>query len=258
MAGYTEALADNRRVNANGARVGRASFTNPGPRSLMGGFAKPVAKPKPSESDAPLIVVVDDDDDVRESLGELMQSVGLETACFGSTQELQAAVLPDRPGCLVLDVRMPGSSGLDFQHRLASKGNAKPIVFITGHGDIPMTVQAMKAGAIDFLIKPVRDQALLDAVKVGIEKDIERRAMMRIVKEHADRFATLTPRERQVMREVARGQMNKQIAFDLGISQITVKLHRSNVMRKMQAASVGELIRAWEMLPVRVQAIEPL
>jgi FixJ family two-component response regulator len=148
-----------------------------------------------------------------------------------------------------LDVRMPGASGLDLQQQLAAKGNLKPIIFLTGHGDIPMTVQAMKAGAIDFLTKPVRDQTLLDAVTVAIERDIEQRADARRAKQHLDRFATLTLRERQVLREVTRGRLNKQIAFDLGIKEITVKLHRGNVMRKMQAASVGELIRAWETLP---------
>ena len=144
---------------------------------------------------------------------------------------------------------MPGASGLDLQHQLAAKGNLKPIIFLTGHGDIPMTVQAMKAGAVDFLTKPFRDQTLLDAITVAIEKDVEQRAVNRRAKEHSGLFETLTQRERQVMREVARGRLNKQIAFDLGIKEITVKLHRGNVMRKMKAASIGELIRVWETLP---------
>jgi len=220
-----------------------------GSRAPLGSIAKPGRTPGPAEEESPLVLLVDDDEEVRLALGELMQSVGLDAVCFGSARELLDSDLPDRPGCLVLDVRMPGSSGLDFQHHLASSGNAKPIVFVTGHGDIPMTVQAMKAGAVDFLTKPVRDQALLDAVKTGIERDLAQRAARRIARLQADRFAALTPRERQVMREVAHGRLNKQIAFDLGISQITVKLHRGNVMRKMQAASVGELIRAWEALP---------
>jgi FixJ family two-component response regulator len=222
---------------------------NHGFRPSVGSTARSVRAPAPLEDEPPLVLLVDDDEEVRLALAELMQSVGLEAACFGSARELLESALPDRPGCLVLDVRMPGSSGLDFQRHLASSGNAKPIVFITGHGDIPMTVQAMKAGAVDFLTKPVRDQALLDAVRTGIERDIAQRAARRIATAHADRFATLTPRERQVMREVARGRLNKQIAFDLGISQITVKLHRGNVRRKMQAASVSELVRAWETLP---------
>lgn len=200
-------------------------------------------------ADCPLVLVVDDDSDVRNSLQELMESVGLDVACFASPHELLNAGLPDRPGCLVLDVRMPGASGLDLQHQLAARGIAKPIVFLTGYGDIPMTVQAMKAGAIDFLTKPVRDQTLLDAVIAGIQRDIEQRVRDQNINQHVARFATLTPRERQVLREVARGRLNKQIAFDLGISEVTVKLHRSNVMRKMHTLSVGELIRAWDSLP---------
>jgi FixJ family two-component response regulator len=201
-----------------------------------------------AEMERPLILIVDDDERVRTALAELMLSVGLDAICFASTRELLDADLRRRPGCLVLDVRMPGSSGLDLQNHLVTKGDAPPIIFLTGHGDIPMTVRAMKAGAVDFLTKPVRDQALLDAVTAGIERDIARRSEALLVKRHADRLATLTQRERQVFREVARGRVNKQIAFDLGISVVTVKLHRSNVMRKMQAASVGELIRAWETL----------
>lgn len=200
-------------------------------------------------ADCPLVLVVDDDAGVRNSLQELMESVGLDVACFPSPSELLNVGLPDRPGCLVLDVRMPGASGLDLQHQLAARGIAKPIIFLTGYGDIPMTVQAMKAGAIDFLTKPVRDQTLLDAVIAGIQRDFEQRAQAQNIHQHATRFATLTPRERQVFREVAHGRLNKQIAFDLGISEITVKLHRSNVMRKMGAISVGELIRAWDSLP---------
>ena len=199
--------------------------------------------------DRPLVLIVDDDAAVRAAIEELMLSVGIDAAGFGSTHELLEADLPDRPGCLILDVRMPGSSGLDLQQHLAATGNAKPIVFLTGHGDIPMTVQAMKAGAVDFLTKPVRDQSLLDAVTTGIERDIAQRADARLIKQQADRHATLTTRERQVLRQVARGRLNKQIAYDLGISEVTVKLHRSSVMRKMAVATVGELIRAWDMLP---------
>lgn len=199
--------------------------------------------------DRPLVLIVDDDAAVRTSIEELMLSVGIDAAGFGSTRELLDANLPDRPGCLVLDVRMPGSSGLDLQQHLAATGNPRPIVFLTGHGDIPMSVQAMKAGAIDFLTKPVRDQSLLDAVTAGIERDLAQRADAAMVKQQADRHATLTPRERQVLAQVALGRLNKQIAYDLGISEVTVKLHRSSVMRKMAAATVGELIRAWDMLP---------
>jgi len=204
---------------------------------------------RPAEQDRPLVVIVDDDAAVRTSIEELMLSVGIDAAGFGSTRELLEAKLPERPGCLVLDVRMPGSSGLDLQQHLAAAGNAKPIIFLTGHGDIPMSVQAMKAGAIDFLTKPVRDQSLLDAVTLGIERDLAQRADAQVTKLQADRYGTLSPRERQVLRQVAQGRLNKQIAFDLGISEVTVKLHRSSVMRKMVANTVGELIRAWDLLP---------
>jgi FixJ family two-component response regulator len=210
-----------------------------------------------ADSDDPLVLIVDDDAKVREALAELLASVGLETACFGAARELLDSSLPDRPGCLVLDVRLPGLSGLDFQNHLASNGNAKPIVFLTGHGDIPMSVQAMKAGAVDFLTKPVRDQDLIDAITVGIDRDIAQRAAAERVGRQVARYKTLTARERQVLREVARGRINKQIAFDLGISEITVKLHRGNLMRKMQAASVGDIIRAWEALPAGLREKEP-
>lgn len=201
----------------------------------------------------PLILVVDDDVDVREAIRELLLSVGLDAICFGSTRELLDCGMIDQASCLILDVRMPGSSGLDLQQHLVASGIVKPIVFLTGHGDIPMSVQAMKAGALDFLTKPFRDQTLLDAVAIGIERDAAQRADALVVERHLERFATLTPRESQVMQEVALGRLNKQIAYDLGISEITVKLHRSNVMRKMEAASIGELIRAWESIPVPVR-----
>jgi FixJ family two-component response regulator len=166
------------------------------------------------DADRPLVLIVDDDEEVRSSLRDLLLSAGIDACCFASTQELLRAELPERPGCLILDVRMPGASGLDLQQHLAMNGNARPIIFLTGHGDIAMTVQAMKAGAIDFLTKPARDQTLLDAVAAGIEKDISQRTAARLVKQHADRYATLTPRERETLREVVRGRLNKQIAFD--------------------------------------------
>jgi FixJ family two-component response regulator len=209
------------------------------------------------EEDTPLVFVVDDDEEVRTALSELMFSVGLEAECCASTRDLMDSPLLERAGCLVLDVRMPGASGLDLQQHLASAGISKPIVFLTGHGDIPMSVQAMKAGAVDFLTKPVRDQTLLDAVTAGIERDMANRVNARAVQTHVEHYQTLTPRECQVMREVALGRLNKQIAFDLGITEITVKLHRSNVMRKMQAKSVGELIRAWEKLPADIRETIP-
>jgi FixJ family two-component response regulator len=208
-------------------------------------------------SERPLVLIVDDDEAVRSALQELMFSVGLDAAGFASARELLDTTLPDRSGCLVLDVRLPGTSGLDLQQQLASTGKTKPIVFLTGHGDIPMTVQAMKAGAIDFLTKPVRDQTLLDAVTAGIERDVTQRAKARVARQHVDHYKSLTRRERQVLHAVALGRFNKQIAYDLGISEVTVKLHRSNVMRKMHAMSVGELIRAWEALPAELRGEDP-
>jgi FixJ family two-component response regulator len=207
-----------------------------------------------NESSQPLVIVVDDDAAVREAVQELVQSAGMECVSFASTRELLDTDVLDRPGCLVLDVRMPGSSGLDLQLHLTASGNPKPIVFLTGYGDVPMSVQAMKAGAIDFLTKPVRDQTLLDAVTAGIKRDLAQRAEAKVMRSNVNRLETLTPRERQVLHEVARGRVNKQIAFDLGISEVTVKLHRGNVMRKMQASSIGELIRIWEALPVHMRA----
>lgn len=214
---------------------------------------EPVSTQSRGRDEQPLVLIVDDDARIREALQELMLSVGIDSTSFASTRELLDSDLPDQPGCLILDVRMPGSSGLDLQNHLAMSGNAKPIIFLTGHGDIPMSVRAMKAGAIDFLTKPVRDQTLLDAVTDGIARDISQRTSAQVVKQYVERLAMLTPRERQVLREVAHGRLNKQIAFDLGISEITVKLHRGNVMRKMQATSVAELIRAWEALPDHVR-----
>ena len=160
--------------------------------------------------------------------------MALTPSVLARTHELLEAEIPDRPGCLVLDVRMPGLSGLDLQQHLAASGNPKPIIFLTGHGDIPMTVQAMKAGAVHFLTKPFRDQSLLDAVTAGTERDRAQRIDAGLIREQTDHFATLTVREREVLRLVALGRLNKQIAFDLGITEVTVKLHRSSVMRKIR------------------------
>ncbi|TGX55732.1 response regulator transcription factor [Sphingomonas gei] len=202
----------------------------------------------------PLVLIVDDDKAVRDALHELLESVGIDAVRYASPRDLLAADREDRPGCLILDVRMPGGSGLDLQHRLVSARDAKPIIFLTGHGDIPMSVEAMKAGAVDFLTKPVRDQTLLDAVSTGIARDRARRAERRVTDQLLDRHASLTPREREVLRHVARGRLNKQVAYDLAISEVTVKLHRGNVMRKMDAATIGELIRAWEMIAPHLPA----
>lgn len=213
----------------------------------------PLSRQQKNDLSEPIVIIVDDDAAVREALSELILSAGLRPVSFASTREVLDADILDSPGCLILDVRMPGSSGLHLQHHLAERGNSKPIIFLTGHGDIPMTVQAMKAGAVDFLTKPVRDQTLLDAVIAGIALDAARRANALVVGRNIERLVTLTHREREILREVARGRLNKQIAFDLGISAVTVKLHRANAMRKMEAGSIGELIRAWETLPAAMR-----
>ncbi|PDT13130.1 DNA-binding response regulator [Rhizobium sp. J15] len=213
----------------------------------------PLSVQRGCEEDQPLVIIVDDDAPLREALSELILSAGFQPVSFASTRELLDADILDRPGCLILDVRMPGASGLHLQSHLAENGVVKPIIFLTGHGDIPMTVQAMKAGAVDFLTKPVRDQTLLDAVTAAIAMDCERRAEAAIANRNIERLETLTQREREVLHEVARGRLNKQIAFDLGISEVTVKLHRSNVMHKMEVGSIGELIRAWETLPAQMR-----
>ena len=223
----------------------RTDFSSLGRSALHFGPGE-VEEDEPAES---LVVVVDDDPRIREPIVSLLGSVGIAAISFGSAREMLQADLPDRPGCFILDVRMPGLSGLDLQQILIAKGVGRPIVFLTGHADIAMSVQAMKFGAVDFLTKPFRDQTLLDAVGVAIEQDRERRAADCVARQHAALIATLTPRERQVLRAVAVGRLNKQIAYDLGISEITVKLHRGNVMRKLSASSVGDLVRLWEVLP---------
>jgi FixJ family two-component response regulator len=217
------------------------------------GRSAPLPSLRRSAADQALVIIVDDQESVREGLSELILSAGFQPVCFASAREFLDADLSDTPGCMILDVRMPGASGLDLQRHLAQSGNPKPIIFLTGHGDIPMSVQAMKAGAVDFLTKPVRDQTLLDAVVAGVAIDAAQRAKARIARLHADRYKTLTLRERQVMCAVALGRLNKQIAFDLGISEVTVKLHRSNAMRKMRLTSVGEVVRAWEVLPAEMR-----
>lgn len=205
--------------------------------------------PAPSPlTDDPLVLVVDDDAGMREAVVDLLRSVGIESLAFGSTAELLAAAVPDRPGCLILDVRLPGLGGLEFQTRLESLGIALPIVFMTGFADVPMSVRAMKAGAMDFLIKPFRDQDMLDAVEAAIARDRSRRRDRAAAMTVESLAATLTPREREVMAEVVKGRLNKQIAGDLGISEVTVKLHRGKVMRKMQVRSVADLVRKAEVL----------
>jgi FixJ family two-component response regulator len=199
----------------------------------------------------PLVFIVEDDDSMRRALSNLFQSVGLEVRIFASAAEMLQGELPDVAGCLVLDIRLPGLSGLDFQSELAKANIHIPIIFMTGHGDIPMSVRAMKGGAVDFLTKPFRDQDMLDAVTVAIERDRRRRATEKIVANLQTLFETLTPREREILALVSSGLMNKQIAAELGLAEITVKIHRGHIMKKMGAKTLADLLRKAETLGVR-------
>lgn len=205
----------------------------------------------PAETEEPVVYVIDDDASLREALGSLFRSVGLQVQVFASATELLQSKLPAVPSCLVLDIRLPGLSGLDLQTTLANTDIRIPIIFMTGHGDIPMSVRAMKAGAIDFLTKPFRDQDMLDAVTMALERDRQRRSDERGVSDLRALFESLTPREREVMAFVTDGLMNKQIAGEIGISEITVKIHRGNVMKKMGARSLADLVRMADMLGIR-------
>jgi FixJ family two-component response regulator len=196
----------------------------------------------------PTIIVIDDDPDIRGSLGGLLRSVGLQVMLMASVAEFLKSGRPDGPTCLILDVRLPGRSGLDFQRELAAANIHIPIIFITGHGDIPMTVQAMKGGAIEFLTKPFRDHDMLEAVQLGLARDRAWRESEKALTVLRARYDTLTPREREVMARVVTGRLNKQIAGDIGISEITVKIHRGQVMRKMQASSLPDLARMADRL----------
>ena len=212
-------------------------------------------RPKPSHQLAgarePLVFIVEDDESIRRALNNLFQSVGLEVELFGSASEMLQSKLPDVASCLVLDIRLPGLSGLDFQAELAKANIHIPIIFMTGHGDIPMSVRAMKGGAVDFLTKPFRDQDMLDAVTVAIERDRKRREADKIVAGLQTHFETLTPREREILALVSSGLMNKQIAAELGLAEITVKIHRGHIMKKMGARSLADLVRRAETLGIR-------
>jgi FixJ family two-component response regulator len=206
---------------------------------------------EPASAKEPIVFVIDDDASMRRALTNLFQSVGLKVEVFASASEILQSKLPDVASCLVLDIRLPGLSGLDFQTELAKANIHIPIIFMTGHGDIPMTVRAMKGGAVDFLTKPFRDQDMLDAVVTAIEKDRKTREVGKIVANLQALFETLTPREREILALVASGLMNKQIAAEIGLAEITVKIHRSHIMKKMDARSLADLVRMTETLGIR-------
>jgi RNA polymerase sigma factor (sigma-70 family) len=200
------------------------------------------------KEEQPVVFVIDDDASVRDAIADLLRSVGLTVESFGSTQEFLQRERPDVPGCIVLDVRLPGPSGLEFQRTLSNSSIHLPIIFISGHGDIAMSVRAMKSGAIEFLTKPVPEQQLLDAIQSGIERDRARRQEARVVAELRERFDSLTPREREVLALVVTGRRNKQIAAQVNLSEMTVKVHRSQIMRKMRAKSLVDLVRMADAL----------
>ena len=194
------------------------------------------------------VLVIDDDPDVRASVGRLLRSLGMDVQLFASISDFLKSDPPNGPTCLVLDIRLPGQSGLDLQRELAAANRELPIIFITGHGDITMSVQAMKGGAIEFLTKPFRDQDLLDAIQLGLSRDRARRQNEEALSDLRERFASLSPREREIVIQVARGRLSKQIAYDIGIAEATVKVHRSRAMQKMKAGSLPELGRMVDKL----------
>ena len=206
------------------------------------------SRPESKSEASPTVLIIDDDPDLRSSVGRLLRSVGMDARLFASVPDFLKSNRPNGPSCLVLDVRLPGQSGLDFQRELATSNIQLPIIFITGHGDIPMSVQAMKGGAIEFLAKPFREQDLLEAIRLGLNRDRARRESEEALRGLRERYETLSPRERMIMTEVARGRLSKQIAGDIGISETTVKVHRSNLMRKMGIRSLTELTQIADKL----------
>jgi FixJ family two-component response regulator len=205
----------------------------------------------------PTVLVVDDDPDLRASVGRLLRSLDLDTQLFASVADFLKSDPPDGPTCLVLDVRLPGQSGLDFQRELTAANRVFPIIFITGHGDIPMSVQAMKGGAIEFLTKPFRDQDLLDAIQLGLSRDRARLKNEKSLTALKERFQSLSPREREIMIQVARGRLSKQIAGDLGIAETTVKVHRSRAMHKIKVRSLAEFVRMADKLKLVPEEPQP-
>jgi FixJ family two-component response regulator len=208
------------------------------------------SSPKPASNSDSIVFIVEDDASMRRALTNLFQSVGLEVEVFGSAFEMLQNRLPDIASCLVLDIRLPGLSGLDFQTELTKANIHIPVIFMTGHGDIPMTVRAMKGGAVDFLTKPFRDQDMLDAVVTAIDRDRQRRETDKIIANLRALLETLTPREREILTLVSSGLMNKQIAAELGLAEITVKIHRGHIMKKMGSKSLADLVRKAQMLGI--------
>jgi len=210
----------------------------------------PLGRPDPMSEERPIVYVIDDDESVREGVADLVRSIGQQVQLFGSAKEFLDGTRPDAPGCIVLDVRLPGPSGLEVQRRLIKSNIQLPIIFISGHGDIPTSVCAIKSGAIEFLTKPLNEQQLLDAIQAGIARDRTRRKEAKVVAELQGRFDSLTPREREILTLVVSGRRNKHIAAQVELSEMTVKLHRMHIMQKMRASSLVDLVRMADQLGV--------